>query len=174
MAEHPAAPQAALCALGRKTLKQQMWGMRRNPSRRSRHQTNVMLWLLRSAHKSARAWRLKMALREVGGARAHNSQVQAATDLRTRLNRDRRCRLAPFKKLAASRLKGRFEAVVRGMVAHNANAFVEAMNCLLQQAKRAARGCSTSKNFIALAHLRMSELSHIPPSPCAPTAPIPD
>jgi hypothetical protein len=56
------------------------------------------------------------------------------------------------------------------MVDHRSNAFVEAMNGLLQQAKRAARGFRTSRNFIAIAYLRMSKLKHLPASPFAPAA----
>ena len=67
--------------------------------------------------------------------------------------------------------KERFDAVVRGMVDHRSNAFVEAMNGLLQQAKRAARGFRTSQNFIAIAYLRMSKLKHLPASPFAQAAP---
>ena len=65
----------------------------------------------------------------------------------------------------------RLDAVVRGMVDHRSNAFVEAMNGLLQQAKRAARGFRTSQNFIAIAYLRMSKLKHLPASPFAPAMP---
>jgi transposase len=57
------------------------------------------------------------------------------------------------------------------MVDHRSNAFVEAMNGLLQQAKRAARGFRTSQNFIAIAYLRMSKLKHLPASPFAPAMP---
>jgi transposase len=147
-----------------------MWGMRRNPTGWSRHQLNAMHWLQRSALKSARAWRLKMALREVyAAARAHNSVDQAAADLRAWLTWARRCRLEPVKKLAPT-LKERFEAVVRGMVDPRSNAFVEAMNGLLQQAKRAARGFRTSRNFITIAYVRMSKLKHLPVSPFVPAA----
>ena len=48
------------------------------------------------------------------------------------------------------------------------NAFVEAMNGLLQQAKRAARGFRTSKYFIAIAYLRLARLKHLPAHPFAP------
>ncbi len=44
------------------------------------------------------------------------------------------------------------DAVVRGMLDHRSNAFVESMNGQLQQAKRAARGYRTAKNFIAIAY----------------------
>ena len=148
-----------------------MWGMRKNPAGWSAAQADAMHWLQRSTLKSARAWRLKMALREVYAcARAHNSTEQAASDLRDWLSWARRCRLEPFKKLAAT-IKDRFDAVVRGMTDHRSNAFVEAMNGLLQQAKRAARGFRTGKNFIAIAYLRLSKLKHLPAHPFAPAAP---
>jgi transposase len=170
MADDSARVRSALGADDRRTLKQLMWGMRRNPAGWSRAQLHAMHWLQRSTLKSARAWRLKMALREVyARARAHNSAEQAARDLRAWLSWARRCRLEPLKKLAAT-LKERFDAVVRGMTDHRSNAFVEAMNGLLQQAKRAARGFRTSANFIAIAYLRMSKLKHLPAHPFAPAA----
>ncbi|MCW8171634.1 ISL3 family transposase, partial [Verminephrobacter aporrectodeae subsp. tuberculatae] len=122
----------------------------------------------RSMLKSARAWRLKMALRAVyARAKEHNSVQQASVELQAWLSWAFRCRLEPFKKLARS-LKERFAAVVRGMLGHRSNAYVEAMNGLLQQAKRAARGFRTSDNFITIAYLRMSKLKHLPVSPFAP------
>ena len=51
------------------------------------------------------------------------------------------------------------------MLDHRFNAFVEAMNGLLQQAKRAARGFRTAANFIAIAYLRLGKLNHLPASP---------
>ncbi|WP_119355537.1 ISL3 family transposase [Azohydromonas sediminis] len=163
--------RSALGADDGKTLRQLLWGMRRNPAGWSRHQLDAMHWLQRSTLKSARAWRLKMALREVyARARVHNSPDQAGADLRAWLSWARRCRLEPFKKLAAT-LRQRFDAVVSGMVDHRSNAFVEAMNGLLQQAKRAARGFRTSKNFIAIAYLRLSKLRHLPASPFVPAMP---
>jgi transposase len=168
MADDAPRVRSALAGGHPRALRQLMWGMRRNPGGWSRRQLDAMHWLQRSSLKSARAWRLKMALRAVyAQARAHNSAEEAGADLKSWLSWARRCRLEPFKKLAAT-LKERLDAVVRGMVDHRSNAFVEAMNGLLQQAKRAARGFRTSANFIAIAYLRMSKLSHLPTSPFAP------
>jgi transposase len=168
MQDDAPAVRTALGANDRKTLKQLMWGMRRNPSGWSKPQVNAMHWLQHSALKSARAWRLKMALQAVyAAARAHNNAEQASVDLRAWLSWARRCRLDPFKKLATT-IKHRFDAVVRGMTDHRSNAFVEAMNGLLQQAKRAARGFRTAGNFIAIAYLRMSKLTHLPAHPFSP------
>jgi transposase len=155
-ATEPAAVAAALGAADPKTRRNLLWGMRKNPVGWSRGADHAMHWLQRSALKSARAWRLRMALREVyARARQHNSAEQAASDLKAWTELGRRCRLEPFKKLATT-IKERFDAVVRGMLDHRSNAFVESMNGLLQQAKRAARGYRTAKNFIAIAYLRLS------------------
>ena len=81
-----------------------------------------------------------------------------------------RSRLEPFKRLART-LKAHAKGVVAGMLASRTNAYVEAMNGLLQQAKRAARGFRTVENFIAIAYLRMSKLAHLPQSPFAPAKP---
>ncbi len=158
-------------ALGHLTPQQRrsvMWGMRRNPSGWSATQTEAMHWLQRANLKTARAWRLKIALRQVfANARSHNQAEQAAADLKAWLSWARRSRLEPFKGLAKT-LKDHFDSVVRGMLDHRSNAFVEAMNGLMQQAKRAARGFRTAANFIAIAYLRLGKLTHLPDSPFVP------
>jgi transposase len=159
---------ATLAQLDTDQRKSLMWGMRKNPIGWNAMQLEAMHWLKGSNLKSARAWRLKMALREVyARARTSNDAVQAERDLRGWLSWARRSRLEPFKKLAAT-LTTRFTAVVRGMTDNRSNAFVEAMNGLLQQAKRAVRGFRTSRNFIAIAYLRLSNLKHLPSHPFAP------
>lgn len=156
---------AALQGADPKTRRNLLWGMRKNPAGWSAAQIGAMHWLQRSKLKSARAWRLRMALRELyARARQHNSTEHAGEDLRAWTSWARRCRLEPFKKLAAT-IKDRFDAVVRGMLDHRSNAFVESMNGQLQQAKRAARGYRTAKNFIAIAYLRLSRLKHLPAHP---------
>ena len=170
MSEDASAVHAALAGQGGHPLKSLMWGMRKNPSGWNAKQLDAMYWLQRSMLKSARAWRLKMALREVYAlARGHNDPERASVDLQAWLSWARRSRLEPFKKLAAT-IKDRFAAVVRGMTDNRSNAFVEAMNGQLQQAKRAARGYRTSKNFIAIAYLRLSRLKHLPDHPFAAAA----
>ena len=145
-----------------------LWAMRRNPSSWSKTQLNAMHWLQRANLKSARAWRLKMALREVfANARSHNDPELASADLKDWISWARRSRLDSFKRLGAT-LRDHFSAVVRGMLDHRSNAFVEAMNGMMQQAKRAARGFRTATNFINIAYLRLSKLTHLPASPLAP------
>ncbi len=167
-------PKAVKQALGdndRKLLKSLTWGMRRNPDGWSVKQTNAMHWLQHSTLKSARAWRLKMALRTVyANAVQHNDEARAKVELSSWLSWATRCRLEPFKKLAKT-LKGQVDGVVRGMLDNRSNAYVEGMNGLLQQAKRAARGFRTAANFIAIGYLRMSKLKHLPANPLEPALP---
>ncbi|WP_460786246.1 transposase, partial [Melaminivora jejuensis] len=73
-------------------------------------------------------------------------------------------RLKPFVRLAKT-ITEHFDGVVRAMLDNRSNAYVEAMNGLLLQVKRAARGFRTAKNFIAIAHLRMGRLKDLPQSP---------
>ena len=99
--------------------------------------------------------------------------MQAKADLLGWISWAKRSRLDPFKKLAVT-LKQRIDGVVRGMLDNRSNAYVEAMNGLLQQAKRAARGFRTASHFIAIAYLRMSKLKHLPSNPLLPALPQAD
>lgn len=161
-------PKAIKEALGdneRKLLKSLTWGMRKNPDDWSVKQANAMHWLQHSTLKSARAWRLKVALRAVyAKAVQSNDAQQARKELSAWISWARRCRLEPFKKRAKT-LSGKLDAVVRGMLDNRSNAYVEAMNGLLQQAKRAARGFRNVSYFISIAYLRMSKLKHLPANP---------
>ena len=160
--------QAALGELDTSERRALLWAMRRNPASWSGPQTTAMHWLQRANLKSARAWRLKMALRQVyGRARQHNDGLIAAADLQRWIRWARRSRLDAFKRLGMT-LRTHFDAVVRGMVDHRSNAFVEAMNGLLQQARRAARGFRNVWTFISIAYLRMGKLKHLPNLPLLP------
>lgn len=153
---------------GKKTLRQLLWGMRKDSASWTRAQFEAMHWLQRSNLKSARAWRLKQALRLVyREARDSNSEAIALGALTKWMSWARRSRLEPFKRLAFT-LKEHLGGVVRGMLDGRSNAYVEAMNSLLQKAKAAARGFRDPENFIAIAYLRMSKLEHLPQSPLVP------
>ena len=166
-----AAVREAVGADSKKTLRQLLWGMRKDAASWTRAQFEAMHWLQRSNLKSARAWRLKQALRLVyREARDSNSEAIALGALTKWMSWARRSRLEPFKRLAAT-LKEHLGGVVRGMLDGRSNAYVEAMNGLLQKAKTAARGFRDPENFIAIAYLRMSKLEHLPQSPLVPAIP---
>lgn len=115
------------------------------------------------------ARRLKMALRDVyARSSAHNSAESETTELHSWLSWARRSRLESFTYQSAT-IRERFDAVVRGMLGHSSNAFVEAMNGLMQQAKRAPRGLRTSRSFFAIAYPSMSTLKLLAAHPFGPT-----
>ena len=166
-AETAEQPRVVRAALGteRKTIRNLMWGMRKDHTDWNKNQINTMYLLQRSNLKSARAWRLKEALRTTyAQCVSSNSEQQAMAAMHSWISCARRSRLEPFKKLAAT-LKERLAGVVRGMLDGRSNAYVEAINGMLQQTKTAARGFRTVKNFVAIAYLRMSKLQHLPANP---------
>ncbi len=57
------------------------------------------------------------------------------------------------------------------MFEHRSNAFVEAMNGLIQQTERAARRFRNAATFISIAYLRMGKLTDRLTSPFAPAIP---
>ena len=127
-----------------------------------------MYLLQRSRLKTARAWRLKEALRDVYRTALETNHAENAKSMLTDwLSWARRSRLEPFKKLAAS-LKEKLPAIIRGMLDGRSNAYVEAMNGMLQQAKVAARGFRNVDNLITIAYLRMAKLADLPTTPFLP------
>lgn len=173
-AEFKARPNAVARALGEldhSSRRSLYWAMRTHHAAWSARHMQAMYSLQRTHLQSARAWRMKVGLREVYEAAAQSqSQEVARTGLARWIAWATRSRLEPFKRLART-LKNHFEGVLAGMRQGRSNAFVEAMNGLLQNAKRAARGFRTSRNFIAIAYLRMSKLKHLPDNPFEHAAP---
>nr|WP_246309696.1 transposase [Hydrogenophaga aromaticivorans] len=173
-AEFKARPNAVALALGeldRASRRCLSWAMRTHHAGWNERHMQAMYALQRTNLQSARAWRLKVALRGVYEAAAHSqSEEVARTGLESWIGWAMRSRLEPFKRLART-LRTHFEGVIAGMKQGRSNAFVEAMNGLMQNAKRAARGFRTSTNFIAIAYLRMSKLKHLPANPFEHAAP---
>ena len=155
--ERPHQVRQALDSEDRKARKSMFWAIRRNPSTWSEAQWQVMHQLQKSNLQTAKA-------------RTSNDMGVAQTALKAWLSWARRCRLEPFKRLAAT-MQAHMSGIVRGMLDGRSNAYVEAMNGLLQQAKTAARGFRTVENFIAIAYLRMSKLKHLPLNPLTPATP---
>lgn len=161
----PGAVSQALGELDRAARRSVTWAMRTHHGRWTHRHMQAMYSLQRSGLQSARAWRLKTALREVYEAAAQSASAEVArAGLRHWISWAKRSRLESFKRLANT-LVEHFEGVISGMLEGRNNAYVEAMNGLLQHAKTAARGFRTAKNFIAIAYLRMSKLKHLPQNP---------
>jgi transposase len=143
-------------------LKGARWALLKPAQCWTRGQLDVMHWLQRSSLKTARAWRLKEALRQV-----YADRPDAAT-ARQRLERwmgwARRSRLAPFKALAAT-LKKHLNGIVHHFASGLSNGFVEAMNAQIQAAKARAKGYATTANLITIAYLLCAKLAHLPANP---------
>lgn len=143
-------------------LKGCRWGLLEAPARWNDQQWDRMHWLQRSNLKTARAWRLKEALRAI--YRTAASPDEAAPLLLRWHSWARRCRLEPFKKLAQT-LKKHREGVLNGI--HDAchNGKLEAMNRALQETRARARGHHRAECFITMAYLIAGKLTHLPKSP---------
>jgi transposase len=166
----PTAVAQALGELSPASRRSLSWAMRTHHAAWTDRHMQAMYSLQRTNLQSARAWRMKVALAQVyeTAAQSHSLEV-ARTGLERWIGWAQRSRLEPFKRLART-LRTHFEGVIAGMQQGRSNAFVEAMNGLLQNAKRAARGFRTSRNFIAIAYLRLSKLQHLPANPFEPAA----
>jgi len=167
----PGAVAQALGELERSSRRSLSWAMRTHHAAWNDRHMQAMYTLQRTNLQSARAWRMKVPLAQVHEAAAHSQSHEVAREgLERWIGWAMRSRLDPFKRLART-LRAHFERVIAGMQQGCSNAFVEAMIGLMQNAKRAARGFRTSKNFIAMAYLRLSKLKHLPANPFEPAAP---
>ena len=122
-----------------------------------------MNWLPHTRLKTARAWRLKEALRDIYRARCDASQ--SAQALKKWLHWAQRCRLPAFKDLAKT-IQQHWAGIVKAFDASILHTgYVEAVNSLLQAAKAKARGYGSTDHFVAMAFLIAGKLTHLPTNP---------
>lgn len=166
--DHPKLVQQAFdqYAVGKKALmKSVRWATRKNSNKWTWMNVQAICAMQAANLKTARAWRLKVALQDVYAKAAQSQDTEVATfALKHWISWARRSRLPSFKRLGAT-LRDHFEGVINGMLAERHNAYVEAMNGKLQLAKRAARGYRNIRYYITIAYLRMSQLDALPSSP---------
>ena len=143
-------------------LKHSRWGTLKAPQNWTLDQLTTMHWLQRSTLKTARAWRLKEALRRI--YEVASDRATAEPLLRRWLSWARRCRLTPFKKLAAT-VKGHLHGILRHFDSGLSNGQVEAFNAQIQAAKARAKGYRTDTNLIAISYLLCAKLRHLPRHP---------
>ena len=121
-----------------------------------------MHWLQRTTLRTARAWRLKEALR--GVFTDHPAPPEAEHRLRRWISWARRSRLAPFKRLGAT-VREHLAGIVQHFESGLSNGFAESMNARIQAAKARAKGYATTRNLIAIAYLLCAKLRHLPRNP---------
>jgi transposase len=144
------------------SLKGVRWGTLKDASNWTIEQTHQMHWLQRSGLKTARAWRLKQRLRELFAQCSDIAEAEAL--LAHWINWATRCRLPPFKRLAATvkkNLKGILEHFRSGLN----NGFAEAINGRVQAAKARAKGYGSDAHLITISYLVCAKLKHLPRNP---------
>lgn len=151
-------------------LKKTRWCWLKDQGRWTAKEREKMDWLPHTRLKTARAWRLKEALRDIykgGGAASERALL-----LKRWLGWAQRSRLAPFKNLART-IRQHWAGVVKAFDAPGLHTgYVEAVNSLLQAAKAKARGYGTNDHFIAMAFLIAGKLTHLPPNPLHKARPL--
>jgi transposase len=131
-----------------------------------------MDWMPHSRLKTARAWRIKEALRDIY-RNSRNDAQQSARALKKWLHWAQRSQLHPIKDLAKT-IKQHWAGILTAFNAsHLHTGYVEAVNSLLQAAKAKARGYATTEHFIAIAFLIAGKLSHLPSNPLQKARPNP-
>jgi transposase len=151
-------------------LKGTRWSLHKKPADWTIKQTQTMHWLQRSNLKTARAWRIKEALRAIYATA--KTPDEAKPLFKRWLSWASRCRLEPFKRLGRTITK-HLPGVLNGFESGKHNGRVEAMNRALQEARARARGYRRVENFIAMAYLIAGKLIHLPVSPFVPFRPVP-
>jgi transposase len=146
-------------------LKGSRWALLKCADNWNHEQVDQMHWLQRSGLKTARAWRLKEALRGIYQARP--APMAAERLLRGWISWARRSRLLAFKRLGAT-LRTHLPGIVEHFRSGLSNAFVEAMNAQIQAAKARAKGYATTANMIVIAYLLCARLKHLPRNPWLP------
>ena len=143
-------------------LKRSRWALLKSAKKWTRTQIQTMHHLQRSHLQTARAWRLKEALRKV--FIDASSRAEAEPQLKAWIRWARRSRLPAFKRLGQT-LKGHLEGILGHFSSGLSNGFVESMNGLIQAAKTRARGYRTDRRLILMAYLVCGKLKHLPTNP---------
>lgn len=144
-------------------LKKTRWCWLKDKDKWTPKERDKMDWLPHTRLKTARAWRLKEALRDIYKISADTPE--SAQALKKWLHWAQRSRLQPFKDLAKT-IKQHWSGILKAFDASNLHTgYVEAVNSLLQAAKAKARGYGTTEHFIAMAFLIAGKLTHLPSNP---------
>lgn len=118
--------------------------------------------LASSQLKTARAWRMKEALRDL--VRDKPNQTETVTRLSEIKNWLQRSRLGPMVQLGRTIHKHQ-DGIVRAIADQRSNGFAESLNSLIQAAKARARGFRSITNFICMIYFIAGKLQHLPNCP---------
>jgi transposase len=151
-------------ARGESWLKKTRWVWLKDKAKWTAKERDKMDWMPQSRLKTARAWRIKEALRDIY-RNSRTDATQSTQALKKWLHWAQRSQLHPIKDLAKT-IKQHWAGILQAFDAsHLHTGYVEAVNSLLQAAKAKARGYGTTEHFIAMAFLIAGKLSHLPHNP---------
>lgn len=125
-----------------------MWALRGNAGRLSAEMGRLREGLLKAHRKLARAMNLKETLQDLW---KYADKELAEEHFHWWYSWARRCRLEPFKRLAAT-LREHWDGILAYYNNYTTSAVIEAVNGRLQLARKRARGYRSFRNFRAIAY----------------------
>jgi transposase len=135
-------------------LKGSRYAFLKNPENLTEKQDETLVKLSNYQLKTGRAYLIKLALQDVYFA---PSRLDAEALLKSWYNWSIRSRIEQVKKVAKT-VKEHWNGILAWFDSKLSNGFVEAINGLIQAAKRRARGYKTTKNLINMAYLIAGKL----------------
>lgn len=150
-------------------LRKQRYSVLKDEANLTTKQAEFIAQLSRSHLRTARAWRLKEAVRDIVRAKADAATTRA--NLLGIVSWAQRSRLAPMVTFGRTLTK-HLDGVVRAIADRRSNAFAEGLNSLIQAAKQRARGFKTATHLIAVIYLIAARLKHLPPNPMRTTGAV--
>lgn len=135
-------------------LKGSRYAFLKNPENLTEKQDEILVKLSNYQLKTGRAYLIKLALQDVYFS---PSRVDAEALLKSWYNWSIRSKIEQVKKVAKT-VKEHWEGILAWFDSKLSNGFVEAINGLIQAAKRRARGYKTTKNLINMAYLIAGKL----------------
>jgi transposase len=126
----------------------------KNPENLTEKQDETLTKLSRYRLKTAKAYLIKLALQDVYFAPTREDAVAL---LKSWYNWAIRCQIEQVKKVART-VKDHWNGILAWFDSKLSNGFLEAVNGLIQAAKRRARGYRSTKNLINMAYLIAAKL----------------
>jgi transposase len=126
----------------------------KNPENLTEKQDETLTKLSRYRLKTAKAYLIKLALQDVYFAPTREDAVAL---LKSWYNWAIRCQIEQVKKVART-VKDHWNGILAWFDSKLSNGFLEAVNGLIQAAKRRARGYRSTKNLINMAYLIAGKL----------------
>lgn len=126
----------------------------KNPENLTEKQDKTLTKLSNYNLPTGRAYLLKLALQDVYFA---PTRENAEVRLKSWYSWAIRCQIEPMKKVAKT-VKAHWDGILAWFDSHLSNGYVEAINGLIQAAKRRARGYKTYKNLINISYLIAGKL----------------